>query len=175
MTKKIIIQTKYRPVVPDNEKYWQIFKGDKKIEDFLIGRNKFEFSDSDSKSDESCMSEEPPDEERSPHNVEINSLTKQLGNQTKEYKNTEKEEIEVLQSKNKNIPRGLAPLEDLFDFYDVAKKPTIEHSDSDVEECNIGTEDKPKMIKLANSRRADMKKEYKIGRASCRERVSSPV
>ena len=43
--KKIIIQTKYRPAVPDNEKYWQVFEGDKQIEDFLIGRNEFEFSD----------------------------------------------------------------------------------------------------------------------------------
>ena len=66
----------------------------------------------------------------------------------------------MLQSKDKNIPRGLAPLEDLFYFNDVVKKPTIEHSDSDVEECNIGTEDKPKMIKLATSLPADMKNKY---------------
>ena len=116
---------KYRPAVPDNKKYWQVFEGDKQIEYFLIGKNEFEFSDSDSKFDESCLSEEPLDEERSPHNVEINLLTEELGTHTEEYKNTEKEEIEVLQSKDKNIPRGLAPLEDLFDFDDVAKKPTI--------------------------------------------------
>ena len=29
-----------------------------------------------------------------------------------------------------------------------------------IEECNIGTEDKPKMIKLAKSLPADMKKKY---------------
>ena len=97
--KKIIIQTKYRHAVPDNEKYWQVFEGDKQIEDFLIGRNGFEFPDSDYKSDESCLSEEPPNEERSPHNIEINMLTKELGTQTEEYKNVEKEKIEVLQSK----------------------------------------------------------------------------
>ena len=57
---QIIIQTKYRPAMPDNEKYWQVFEGEKKIEDFLLGRNEFEFSDSDSKSDESCLSEQPP-------------------------------------------------------------------------------------------------------------------
>ena len=154
------IQTKFRPAVPDNEKYWQVFEGDKQIEDFLIGRNEFEFSDSDSKSDEICLSEEPPDEEKSPHDVEINTLTKKLRNPTEEYKNAGKEEIEVLQSKDKNIPRGLAPLKDLFDFDDVAKKPTIENLDSDVEYCNIGTEDKPKMIKLAKSLPTDMKKKY---------------
>lgn len=54
----------------------------------------------------------------------------------------------------------MAPLEDLFDFNDVAKKHTIEHSDSDVEECNIGAEDKPKMIKLAKSFPVEMKKKY---------------
>ena len=40
--KKIIIQTKYRPAVLDNEKCWQVFEGDKQIEDFLLGRNEFE-------------------------------------------------------------------------------------------------------------------------------------
>ena len=34
--KQIIIQTKNRPAVPDNEKYCQVFEGDKKIEDFLL-------------------------------------------------------------------------------------------------------------------------------------------
>ena len=76
-------------------------------------------------------------------------MTEQPGKQVEEYKNAEKEEIQVLQSKDKNIPRGLAPLEDLFYFNDVAKKTTIENSDFDVEECNIGNKDKPKIIKLA--------------------------
>ena len=73
-------------------------------------------------------------------------LTKKLGTHTEEYEDAENEDIEVFPSKDKNIPRGLAPLEDLFDFNDVAKKPTVEYTESDVEECNIGTEDKPKMI-----------------------------
>ena len=66
----------------------------------------------------------------------------------------------MLQAKDKNIPRVLAPLEDLFDFDDVEKKPTIEHANSDIEECNIGTEDRPKMIKLVKSIPANMKKKY---------------
>ena len=66
----------------------------------------------------------------------------------------------MLQAKDKNIPRGLTPLEDLFDFDYVAKKPTLEHAEVEVEEYNIGTEDKPKMIKLAKSLPANMKKKY---------------
>ena len=146
--------------MPDNEKYWQVFEGDKQIEDFLTVRNEFEFFDSDSKPKDNCLSKEPPDEEMSPHHIEINVLTEGIGNQAKEYKNVDKQDVEVLQAKEKNIPRGLAPLEDLFDFDDVAKKPTIEHSEFDVEECKIGTEDKPKMIKLAKSLAANMKKKY---------------
>ena len=57
---QIIIQTKFRPAVPDNE--WQVFEGDKQIEYFLVGRYEFEFSDSDSKSDSSCVREESSDE-----------------------------------------------------------------------------------------------------------------
>jgi hypothetical protein len=53
--------------------------------------------------------------------------------------------------KSNVLPRGLVPLEDLFDFNDVAKKPKIEASGQEVEDCNIGTEEKPKMVKLSKS------------------------
>ena len=33
--KQHIIQEKYRPVVPNNQRYWQVFEGDKQIEEFL--------------------------------------------------------------------------------------------------------------------------------------------
>jgi hypothetical protein len=49
------------------------------------------------------------------------------------------------------LPRILVPLEDLFDFNDVAKKPKIEASGKEIEECNIGMEENPKMIKLSKS------------------------
>ena len=74
--KHIIIKKKYRPAVPDNEKYWQVFEGDKHIEDFLLFRNEFELPNSDSKSNEKCLDEEPPDEEKPSPNAEINMLTK---------------------------------------------------------------------------------------------------
>lgn len=151
---------KFRPAVPDNKKYWQVFEDDKQIEDFLLGRNEFESSDPDSKSDEDCLNEQPPKEEEPSRPVEINMLINKLKTHTKEYEDTENEDIEVLSAKDKNIPRGLAPLEDLFDFNDVAKKPIVEYTESEVEECNIGTEDQPKMIKLARSLLSDIKKKY---------------
>ena len=50
-----------------------------------------------------------------------------------------------------SLPRGLAPLEELFDFNDVARKPKMESTKNDVEECNIGSVEEPKMINLSKN------------------------
>jgi len=49
------------------------------------------------------------------------------------------------------LPKGLTPLEDLFDSNDVPRKPNMEPLKSDIEECNKGTKEKPKMIKISKS------------------------
>ena len=76
--------------------------------------------------------------------------------------------LEVLECKNGSIPRGLSPLEHLFDFNDVAKEPKMEPVETNVEEHNIGSLTEPKMIKLSNtlpthikSRYIDLFKEFK--------------
>lgn len=61
------------------------------------------------------------------------------------------EESKVINLKDKFLHKGLTPLEDLFDSNDVPKKPKMEPLKSDVEECNIGSEEDPKMIKLSKS------------------------
>jgi hypothetical protein len=53
--------------------------------------------------------------------------------------NKNEEDFGILQLKNNVLPRGLVPLEDLFDFNDVSKKPKIEARGKEVEDCNIGT------------------------------------
>ena len=53
--------------------------------------------------------------------------------------------------KDKTFPKGLAPLEDLFDSNDVAIKPKMEPLRSDIEECNIGTKENPKLIKISKT------------------------
>ena len=57
-TKECTTQIKFRPAVPDNEKYWQVFDGDKQIEDFMKFRNEFELHNSDSYYETDCNSEE---------------------------------------------------------------------------------------------------------------------
>ena len=54
----------------------------------------------------------------------------------------------------------MAPLEELFDFDDVASKPKMEPVETEVEECNIGSEKKPKMIKLSKTLLAQIKLKY---------------
>ena len=61
------------------------------------------------------------------------------------------EGLKILQLKANVLPRGISPLEELFDFNDVAKKPKIEPTSKDVEECNIGMDKEPKMIKFSKS------------------------
>ena len=66
----------------------------------------------------------------------------------------------MLQSKNQSLPKGLVPLEELFDFNDVAKKPKLEPVETEVEECNIGNKQKPKIIKLSKTWPAHIKLKY---------------
>ena len=69
-------------------------------------------------------------------------------------------DADVLQLKSNVLPRGLVPLEDLFDNDDVAKKPKIEAHGQEVEDCNIGTEQKPKMVKLSKYLPPEQKLKY---------------
>jgi len=61
------------------------------------------------------------------------------------------EDLEVLQLKDNVFPMGLVPLEELFDFNDVAKNPKIEPVGVEVEDCNIGHEENMKILKLSKS------------------------
>ena len=69
-------------------------------------------------------------------------------------------EIEILQLKDNNIPRGLLPLEELFDRDDVSKNPTMVPTEKGVEDVNIGVADKPKIVKFSKSLSPEMKSKY---------------
>jgi len=66
----------------------------------------------------------------------------------------------VLQLKNNSIPKGLIPLEKLFDRNDMFKSPRIQADDEEVESCNLGTVAMPKMIKLSKFLSVDRKHKY---------------
>ena len=51
--------------------------------------------------------------------------------------------------KRNRIPRGLIPLESLFDQNDVARDPKVEPAMDAIEDVDIGTEGDPKIVKLS--------------------------
>jgi hypothetical protein len=115
-----------------------VFGNDDHIDDFLQCKNDFECTNIDLDNE---------DENVNSLDFEIDSVniiqSEELGD--------DESDVDVLQLKNNIFPRGLVPLEDLFDSDDVAKKPKIEAHRQEVEECNIGTEEKPRMVKLSKS------------------------
>ena len=48
---------------------------------------------------------------------------------------------DILQLKGNHIPRGMIPLEKLFDQNDVAKYPKMKPTEDSIEDKNIGAED----------------------------------
>ena len=120
--------------MPDNKKYWQVFDNDKQIEDFMQFRNEFELHSSDSDYDTDYSEENFLDEEEpSPELANINLLSGKIKNKIEKTVELETEELETLHSKDESFPRGLAPLEELFDFNDVENKPRLEYVETEVE------------------------------------------
>ena len=141
------MEVKCKLNVPDNIRYWQVFGNDDQIEDFLQCKNDFECTNIDLENEDENVKR--PDF----GNDSVNKIDSgELGE--------DEIEADVLHLKSNVLPRGLVPLEDLFDFNDVAKKPKIEASGQEVEDCNIGTEEKPKMVKLSISLPPEKKLKY---------------
>ena len=51
-------------------------------------------------------------------------------------------------------------MEDIFDSNDIAKSPKVAPRDDEVEECNIGTEIDPKVIKISKNLTKESKEKY---------------
>ena len=69
-------------------------------------------------------------------------------------------QMDVLQLTNNIIPKGLIPLEELFDQDYVARKPTLQLTEKGVEEVNIGTTSNPKLVKLSKALPPKIKDKY---------------
>ena len=67
---------------------------------------------------------------------------------------------DIIQLKNNSIPKGLVPLEDLFDKNDVAKNPKVTPNNEEVEDFNIVTDVEPKMIKLSKALDIENRQKY---------------
>lgn len=92
------IQVKYRPFILDNLKHWEIFEDDEHLKSFLQFVDQFSVLQND--------------EDRS----EINENTS--GNDTSDF-SSKIVDHDIIQLSNNFIPKGLIPLEKLFDQNDV--------------------------------------------------------
>jgi ribonuclease HI len=129
------VEIRDRPSIPDNVKNWKVFEDNLEIKKFLQSVDEFSAFHVD----------QDPDPEGDPHSeVFLNKIVNH----------------HIVQFPSNHIPRGLVPLDRLFDGNDVAVKDKIAGGDVDTSECNIGTQEKPKFIKLSSSPTQEHRDEY---------------
>jgi hypothetical protein len=92
--------------VPDNIKHWQVFDDDKQVERFLLMRDEFSNTNIGK---ECCCDEDESADACSNNDPFQNHIAGR----------------EITKLKNNIIPKGLLPLEKIFDENDVAKNPKI--------------------------------------------------
>jgi hypothetical protein len=114
------VEIRYRPSVPDNVKYWKVFEDDQEIEKFLQSVDDFS----------ALHIDEDPDVEGDRHFGEFSNKIA---------------DHQIIQLPSNHIPRGLIPLERLFNGNDVAVGGRVSGDDADTAECNIGTPEEPKL------------------------------
>ena len=139
-THRYTAEVKYRTIVPDNVKCWQIFSEDEHIYHFLNSEDEFQncMIDTDGNLDSECNIDLYVNCKI--NNIDAHKLTKPTVFTQFDIDNLEKvdieevieDEIEMLDLKDNFLPKGLTHLEDLFDSNDVPKKPKMESV-----KCNI--------------------------------------
>ena len=133
------------PSIPDNVKNWKVFEDNHQIKIFLENEEEFVNTQID---------EENQIEQIPPIVVETISTSNKEG-----YLNVFVGK-DIIQLKNNSIPKGLVPLEDLFDKNDVAKNPKVTPNSEEVEDFNIGIDVEPKMIKLSKALDSENRQKY---------------
>jgi ribonuclease HI len=128
------VKIRYRPSVPDNVKHWKVFEDDQEIEKFLQLVDDFS----------ALHIDEDPDTEGDNHPGEFMN---EIANH------------HIIQLSSNHIPKCMIPLEILFDGNDVAVKGRVIGDDVDTTECNVGTSEEPKIVKLLKS----LTEEQRIG------------
>jgi hypothetical protein len=66
----------------------------------------------------------------------------------------------MLVLKNNQIHKGIIPLERLFDHNDIPLKYSLQPQAKEVEDCDIGTKEKPRIVKISKYLPPEMKGKY---------------
>jgi ribonuclease HI len=129
------VEIKYRPSVPDNVKHWKVFEDDLEIERFLQSIDDFSALHIDQDLD-----------------LEGDLHSKMFLNKIANH--------QIIQLPSNHILRGLVPLQRLFDGNDVPVKGKVSNEDVDMTECNIGSQEEPRFVKLSSSLTREQRAEY---------------
>ena len=130
------IQVKYRPSLPDNVEFWKVFEDDAELTRFLNVIDEF----ADLEIDEDNQNEQAAKEKT--------RFKSRIGAH------------EIVQLSSNRIPKGLVPLERLFDSNDVAVKLEKKEDESDSYPLNLADESDPKLVNLASHLTEQQKSEY---------------
>ena len=159
-------EIRHRPTIPDNVKNWQVFDNDIQINNFLTVEEDFSNTNIDTDTvcevDQIDKIETDISAETATQILHPTKFTKKKLQDLKEVNIDETigGESEVIDLKDNFLPTGLTPLEDFFDSNDIPKKPKMQPLNSDIEDCNIGTKENPKMIKLSKTLPPNQKLKY---------------
>jgi hypothetical protein len=132
---------RHRPSIPDNVQHWQVFEDDEQLRKFLESLDEFSetYNDQENQNDTSWIMQEGED-------------AKEFHDRIANHR--------MLVLKNNQIPKGLIPLERLFNKDDIPSKTTLQPQPEEVEDCNVGTVDNPKMVKLSKFLSVENKNKY---------------
>jgi hypothetical protein len=120
---KYDVEVKYKPSIMDNVKYWKVFEDNLELKKILESIDEFA----------ALHIDQDLDSEITPY---ADVFLYRIANH------------HIVQLPSNHIPKGLVPLEKLFDENDVAVKGKVSTDDANITECNLGTNKDPKYVKL---------------------------
>jgi hypothetical protein len=111
------IEVRHKPSIPDNIKYWQVFNDDQELKRFLetIGEFSAISVDQENEDDDAKIK------------VDIPFQDKNAGHK-------------IVELKTNHLPKGLVPLERMFNHNDVSKKFVVQSQELEVVDCNISSD-----------------------------------
>jgi hypothetical protein len=138
---KYHIEVRHRPSIPNNMQHWQVFDDDEKIRNFLE------------------MVEDFTETHIDQENQNDHTWIIQEGEEPQEFQ----EKIanhRILVLKSNQIPKGLIPLERLFDQNEMPLRSTFQPQPEEVEDYDVGTDKEPRIVKLSNYLPPEIKIKY---------------
>jgi hypothetical protein len=135
------IEVRNKPSIPNNIQHWKVFEDDEQIRKFLEMVDDFAEThiDQENQNDHTWIMQEGEDPQ---------GFQEKITNHR------------MLILKNNHIPKGLIPLERLFNQNDMPLKSTFQPQPEEVEYCDIGTKEEHRIVKISKYLPPETKSKY---------------